>query len=277
MKIDTHQHYWRYNPEEYGWMLPGMEALKRDFLPDDLLPLLQTVGLDGTVAVQARQILEETRWLLELANQYPFIKGVVGWVDLRSPHLRRQLEQLSAHPKLCGVRHVVHDETDDQFMLREDFVRGIGTLAEFDLTYDLLLFPKHLPVACELVNRFSEQPFVLDHIAKPSIKTGQVSPWDADLRRLAAFPNVYCKVSGMVTEADWKAWKAADFRPYLDIVFEAFGTRRTMIGSDWPVCTVAGTYPEVMQIALDYIAQLSETEQANVLGNNATEFYGLSD
>lgn len=277
MRIDTHQHYWRYNPREYGWMLPGMEILKRDHLPDDLLPLLRAAAIDSTVAVQARQILDETRWLLELAAQYPFIKGVVGWVDLLSPQLREQLEQFAPDPKLCGVRHVVHDEPDDQFMLGEDFVRGIGLLAEFDLTYDLLLFPKHLPVACELVSMFPEQPFVLDHIAKPFIKTGQVSPWDADLRRLAAVPNVFCKVSGMVTEADWKAWKPADFRPYLDIVFEAFGTKRVMLGSDWPVCTVAGTYPEVMQLAFDYVAQLSETEQANVLGNNAISFYGISD
>jgi len=277
MKIDTHQHFWRYNPQEYGWMLPGMKVLKKDHLPDDLLPLLRAVGIDGTVAVQARQILEETRWLLELAAQYPFIKGVVGWVDLRSPQLREQLEQFCPHPKLCGVRHVVHDEPDDQFMLREDFIRGIGTLAEFDLTYDLLLFPKHLPVACELVSMFPEQRFVLDHIAKPLIKTGQVSPWDADLRRLAAFPNVSCKVSGMVTEADWKAWKPTDFRPYLDIVFGAFGTKRIVLGSDWPVCTVAGTYPEVMQLAFDYVAQLSETEQADVLGNNAIKVYRILD
>jgi len=276
-KIDTHQHFWRYNPHDYGWMLPGMEILKKDHLPVDLLPLLKEVGIDGTVAVQARQTLEETRWLLDLTDQYPFIKGVVGWVDLRSPDLYKQLERFSSHPKLCGVRHVVHDEPDDQFMLRADFVRGIGMLAEFDLTYDLLLFPRHLPVACELVGLFPEQPFALDHIAKPLIKDGILEPWATDLRRLAAFPHVYCKVSGMVTEAEWKAWKPADFRPYLDVVFEAFGTQRTMIGSDWPVCTVAGTYPEVMQIVLDYVAQLSETEQADVWGGNAVRFYGISD
>jgi L-fuconolactonase len=275
MRIDTHQHYWRYNARDYGWMLPGMEILKKDHLPDDLLPLLGAVGFDGTVAVQARQTLEETRWLLELADQYSFIKGVVGWVDLRSPRLQEQLERFSPHPKLRGVRHVVHDEPDDRFMLREDFVRGIGMLADFGLTYDLLLFAKHLPVACELVGMFPEQPFVLDHISKPLIKDGVLEPWATDLRRLAAFPNVTCKASGMVTEADWQAWKPEDFAPYLDVVFEAFGTQRVMIGSDWPVCTVAGTYPQVMQVALDYVAQLSETEQADVLGNNASRFYGL--
>jgi len=277
MRIDTHQHYWRYNPHDYGWMLPGMEILKKDHLPVDLLPLLKEVGIDGTVAVQARQTLEETRWLLDLADQYPFIKGVVGWVDLRSPELHEQLERFSSHPKLCGVRHVVHDEPDDRFMLREDFVRGIGMLADFGLTYDLLLFPPHLPVACELAGLFPEQPFVLDHISKPLIKDGVLEPWATDLRRLAAFPNVTCKVSGMVTEADWQAWKPEDFAPYLDVVFEAFGIQRVMIGSDWPVCTVAGTYPQVMQVALDYVAQLSEAEQADVLGNNAIRFYGLLD
>lgn len=279
MRIDTHQFFWHYNAEEYGWMfpwtLPGMENLKEDHLPDDLLPLLKAVGIDDTVAIQVRQSLEETRWLLELADQYPFIKGVVGWVDLRSPKLREQLERFCPHPKLCGIRHKVHDEPDDQFMLREDFIRGIGTLAEFDLAFDLLLFPKHLPVACELVSMFPEQCFVLDHMGKPPIKTGQVAPWDADIRRLASFSNVFCKISGMVTEADWKAWTPADFRPYLDIVFEAFGTKRIMIGSDWPECTLAGTYHEVMQLAFDYIAQFSETEHADVSGNNAISFYKI--
>jgi len=276
MRVDTHQHFWYYNAQEYGWMGAGMESLKKDHLPDDLLPLLEAVGVEGTVAVQARQTLEETHWLLELADQHPFIRGVVGWVDLRSSQLRAQLDRFAGHPKLCGVRHVVHDEPDDQFMLRDDFVCGIGMLAEFNLTYDLLLFPKHLPVACELVARFPNQPFVLDHIAKPFIKDGTISPWDADIRRLANFPNVFCKVSGMVTEADWNAWKPADFRPYLDVVFEAFGPQRIMFGSDWPVCTVAGTYQDVYRLVADYVQELSEEEQADVWGGTATRFYGLA-
>ena len=246
-----------------------------DHLPDDLLPLVQAVGIDGTVAVQVRQTLEETRWLLELADQYPFIKGVVGWVDLCSSDLREQLERFSAHPKLCGVRHKLENEPDDHFMLREDFCRGIGALAKFDLPFDLLIRPRHLPVACQLVSRFPAQRFIVDHIAKPLIKSGQVSPWDEDIQRLASFPHVFCKVSGMVTEADWKAWKAADFRPYLDIVFEAFGTEKIMIGSDWPECTLAGTYNEVLQLANDYIAQFSEAEQADIWGNNAVSAYKL--
>jgi L-fuconolactonase len=275
MKIDSHQHFWQYNEEEYGWMGPQMGVLKRDYLPDDLRPMQQTVGIEGTVAVQARQIVEETRWLLELTDCYPFIKGVVGWVDLRSPELHSQLERFVAHPKFRGVRHVVHDEIDDRFILRPDVLRGIAALAPFGLTYDLLLYPKHLPVANELVAQFPEQPFVLDHIAKPLIKDDLLEPWATDMKRLAANPNVCCKVSGMVTEADWQGWTADDFEPYLDVTFEAFGPERIMIGSDWPVCTVAGTYGAVMQIVIDYINKLSGAEQAAVMGGTAASFYGL--
>jgi L-fuconolactonase len=276
MNIDAHQHFWRYNEREYGWMGPGMETLKRDHLPPDLLPLLRSAGFDGAIAVQARQVLEETRWLLDLADRYSFIQGVVGWVDLRSPQLHQQLESFAAHPKLRGVRHVVHDEPDDQFMLREDFVRGISMLSEFYLTYDLLLFPKHLPAACELVKQFPDQRFVLDHIAKPLIKDGILEPWATDLRKLAAFPNVLAKASGMVTEANWSTWKPGDFTPYLDVVFELFGVERVMIGSDWPVCTVAATYGQVMSIVADFIRQFSLDEQEQILGENARRFYGLS-
>jgi L-fuconolactonase len=275
MKIDAHQHFWHYSVEEYGWIGPHMAVLQKDHLPADLASLLESAGVEGSVAVQARQTLDETQWLLDLADQHPLIKGVVGWVDLRSPDLSGQLERFCAHPKFCGVRHVVQDEPDDQFMLREDFLRGISMLADFGLTYDILIFPRHLPVACELVERFPDQGFVLDHIAKPFIKDGQVTPWDADIRRLATYPHVVCKVSGMVTEADWHQWRPADFRPYLDVVFDAFGAERIMFGSDWPVCTVAGTYAEVVEIVSDYVQGLSEKEQAKVWGETAREFYGL--
>jgi len=256
-------------------MGPGMESLQRDYLPPDLAPLLESSGIDGTVAVQARQTLEESLRLLELADQYPFIYGVVGWVDLRSPRVDEDLEKLSRHRKLRGVRHIVHDEPDDRFMLRQDFLRGLGRLARFGLTYDLLLFARHLPVACEVVQRFPEQPFVLDHISKPLIKDHKLEPWATDIRRLAAFPNVTCKISGMVTEADWKNWKPADFAPYLDVVLECFGTRRLMVGSDWPVCTLAASYGQVMQVAFDNISRLSPDEQAAVWAGNAQRFYGL--
>lgn len=275
MRIDAHQHFWHYTQQEYGWIGPDMAILKQDHLPPDLAPLLEAVGVEGTVAVQARQNLEETRWLLDLADRYSLIKGVVGWVDLRSPELARQLERYCAHPKFRGVRHVVQDEPDDQFMLRQDFLRGIRTLADFGLTYDILIFPRHLPVACELVERLPDQPFMLDHIAKPFIKQGALHPWDEDIRRLAAFPNVVCKVSGMVTEADWDRWQPSDFRPYLDVVFEAFGPQRIVFGSDWPVCTLAANYEQVVEILLDYTQQLSEEEQAYVWGQAAASFYGL--
>jgi len=277
MKIDTHQHFWKYNSAHYPWMGENMGSLRRDHLPGDLAPLLKSVGIDGTVTVQARQLVEESYWLLELADQNPFIKGVVGWVDLRSPKVTEQLEKLARYPKLRGVRHVIHDEPDDRFMMREDFRRGLSQLNKYKLTYDLLLFPRHLPIACELLKLFPEQPFVLDHIAKPLIKERKLEPWSTDIRRLAKLTNVYCKVSGMVTEADWAHWKRHDFTPYLDMVFESFGTKRIMIGSDWPVCTLAGNYSRVMQIAADYVGRLSYSEQSDVWSGNAKRFYGLCD
>ena len=274
-RIDTHQHFWRYNAQEYGLMGPGLETLRQDRLPDDLAPLLKGAGVDGTVAVQARQTVDESHWLLELADRYPFILGVVGWVDLRSPSVDEDLAKLSRHPRFCGVRHVVQDEPDDQFLLGDDFVRGIGKLARYGLKYDLLLYPRQLPAAQKLVERFHDQPFILDHISKPFIKDRRLEPWAADIRRLAAMPNVACKISGMVTEADWKNWKPADFTPYLDIVLECFGTKRLMVGSDWPVCTLAGDYSSVMKLAGDYISKLSRDEQDAVWSGNARRWYGL--
>ena len=275
MKIDTHQHFWIYNRRDYSWMNDSMDRLRRDYVPADLAPLIDASGINGTIAVQARQSLEETEWLLQLADQNPFVKGIVGWVDLCSMRVDEQLEQFATHPRLRGVRHIVQDEPDDRFMLRGDFLRGLGRLKRFSLTYDLLLFPRHLPVACEVVRQFPEQPFVLDHIAKPFIKDRQIEPWATDLRRLATFENVFCKISGMVTEADWQGWKPADFRPYLDVVLESFGAKRLMIGSDWPVCTLAGRYEDVMRLAFDYIARLSSAEQDELLGKTARSFYKI--
>lgn len=275
MRIDAHQHFWHYSIEEYGWIGPEMEVLKLDRLPGDLVPLLEAAGLDGSVAVQARQSLEETRWLLDLADRHAWIKGVVGWVDLRSSSLHGQLERLTARPGLRGVRHVVQNEPDDEFVLRADFVAGVAMLAEFGLTYDLLVFPRQLPAVVELVRRFSDQPFVLDHIAKPPIGAGDLEPWATEVRRLAALPNVACKVSGLVTEADWHGWQPSDFGPYLDVVFRAFGPSRIMYGSDWPVCTLAGTYADQAGVIADYVQRLSPTEQAAVWGETAARFYGL--
>lgn len=275
MKLDAHQHFWRYNQREYGWIGHDMAALRRDFLPGDLLREQLPLGFDGSVAVQARQSLDETQWLLQLAGEDDRVFGVVGWVDLCSADLPAQLDRFAPNPKLRGIRHVVQDEPDDRFMLRDDFFRGIAQLRQRNLAYDLLILPRHLRTACELVTRFPEQLFVLDHMAKPPIKSGALEAWATGLRALSAFPNVACKVSGIVTEADWSHWKPSDFLPYLDVAFEAFGTERIMIGSDWPVCTLAASYGEAIGIVTDYLLSLSLREQALVLGKNAQSWYGV--
>jgi len=275
MRIDSHQHFWRYDPAHHVWMTDAMAALRRDYLPDELAPLLQATGFDGTIAVQARQLVEETEWLLALAERHSSIKGVVGWVDLCSTELTAQLERFAPHPRLVGVRHVVHDEPDDRFMLRPEFRRGIARLAEFELAYDLLLFPRHLSVAVTLVDEFEDQLFVLDHIAKPAIRDRLLAPWQEDLKRLAERPNVFCKLSGMVTEASWNQWQSEDFRPYLEIVLDAFGPERLMIGSDWPVCTLSADYRSTMSLVVDYVSALSAEARAGILGDNCARFYGV--
>jgi len=276
MKIDSHQHYWHFNTADYGWMGENMSVIKRDFLPTDLLPELKSIDFDGSVAVQARQSLEETNWLLQLADEHPHIKGVVGWLDLQSEQVEAQIAAFAKHPKAVGVRHVIHDEEDIDFMLRPAFIRGVQQLEKYDLAYDILIFPTHLANTIEFVKQFSDkQIFVVDHIAKPLIKDGIVSPWKEDIAALAKFPNVYCKLSGMITEADWNTWKPENIRPYLDVIMEAFGPERILIGSDWPVCLVAGKYSEVMQVVIDYISTFTEKEQALMLGENAAKAYGI--
>lgn len=275
MKIDSHQHFWNYNEKEFGWINDEMQAIRRSFLPEDLKKELDNCGYDGCVAVQARQTPEETSWLLELALKYSFIKGVVGWVDLCSPELSSRLDKLTFNEKLKGVRHVIHDEPYIDFMLRPAFLKGIGQLARYNLTYDILIFPKHLPNTLKFVQQFSEQIFILDHICKPDIRKGIIEPWNKQITELARFSNVYCKLSGMVTEASWSGWKPSDFTIYLDTVLEAFGPERLMIGSDWPVCKVAGNYQAVVFIVEDYISKLSISEREAILGANATKVYGL--
>lgn len=273
MGIDAHQHFWIYSPEEYPWIGPNMLPLRRDFLPEDLGPLLAKAGLNHSVAVQARQSLEETRWLLELADAHPVIHGVVGWVDLQSPVVDEQLAEFAAHPKFLGVRHVVQDEPDDRFLLQPDFIRGMKLLPKYGLTYDLLIFPKQLPAAIELVRRLPEQPFVLDHIAKPIIREGTFQPWANQIRELAHSPNVCCKISGMVTEAKWDSWQESDFVPYLNCVFEAFGEDRLMYGSDWPVCLAAAEYPQVVKLVHDYVQARCPEAEDKIFASNAAEFY----
>ncbi len=277
MRIDAHQHFWHYNAEDYAWITDAMAPLKRDFLSGDLKPLLEGIGFDGSIAVQARHSIEETRWLLEMAEANEFVRGVVGWVDLCSPDARRRLEQLSASRKLAGIRHAVQDEPDDEFLLRPDFCRGIALLSEFGLAYDILIHPRHLRAAASFARRFPTQRFVLDHIAKPLIAECAMEPWNKDVRALAELANVHCKLSGMVTEAKWRQWQQEDFRPYLDTILQAFGPARLMIGSDWPVCTLSADYRSTMQIVLDSIEELSAAEKDAILGNNCAAFYRLEE
>jgi len=276
MYIDAHQHFWIYSPDEYGWIDDSMAALRRDFLPKDLKLELESSGFHGSVVVQARQTLEETRWLLELAESSPWILGVVGWVDLRSPDVRSQLKVLAQNPKLVGIRHIVQSEPDDRFLLQPDFLRGISALEEFDLAYDILIYTKHLPVAAEFVQRSPRQRFVLDHLAKPPIKSGDIESWAQGIRRLAEFPNLFCKLSGLVTEADWQHWQPEQIIPFLDVAFEAFGPDRLMMGSDWPVCLVAASYARWVEVLQAYLLQQKPEFRESVLGGNAQRLWRLA-
>ena len=276
-RIDAHQHFWHYDPVEYEWIDGTMAALQRDFLPADLEPELRGAGFDACVAVQARQTLEETRWLLELADGHDFVAGVVGWVDLQAPDVRAQLEPFLGRPKLVGLRHIVQAEPDDLFLLRPEFLRGVATLRDLGLAYDILIYPRHLPVAVEFAQRLEGHRLVLDHLGKPDIRGGEIRQWERHLRRLAACGHVMAKLSGLVTEADVRAWTPAQMRPYLDVAFECFGYERLMIGSDWPVCTVAADYGRTMRVVLDYLRGRPPGEQDAVLGGNAARLWRLDD
>jgi len=279
MRIDSHQHFWNYSAAEYPWIGAGMERLACDHLPADLETVARPVGVVGSVAVQARQSLAETRWLLSLANQHPFIRGVVGWVDLRSEHVADDLAILADDEKFVGVRHVVQDEPDPRFVLGEAFVRGVRALHRFGLTYDLLIYPHQLPAAIDLVGLLPEQPFVLDHLAKPRIKlppkAGEIADWRRDIETLARHDNVCCKLSGLVTEAAWRQWQPADFTPVLDIALAAFGPDRLMFGSDWPVCLLSGEYAEVVGIIDDFISTLTPAEQSLIWADTACRVYRI--
>jgi L-fucono-1,5-lactonase len=274
MRIDAHQHFWRYERDEYDWIDDSMTVLRRDFLPDELRREMDGAGFDRSIAVQARQSVEETRDLLSLADANDWIAGVVGWVDLQSAEVEAQLESVAAHRKLIGVRHVVQGEADG-FMAGPAFRRGIGTLERFALTYDILIYARQLPEAIELVRAFERQRFVLDHLGKPDVKGGGFEPWRRAIQTLSAFPHVWCKLSGLVTEADWAAWTPAQLRPYIETALEAFGPDRLLIGSDWPVCTVAGSYARVMQLVDDALAGCSAAERARVLGGTAQDLWNL--
>jgi L-fuconolactonase len=276
MKIDSHQHFWIYSKEEYDWIDDSMKVLQHDFLPKNLEVELEKCGFHGSIAVQARQTIEETRWLLELADQNPKILGVVGWVDICSPDLESQLEVFTKNPKLVGVRHVVQGEPDDRFMLREDFIKGLKLVEQYQLAYDILIFPRHLPVAVQLVEQFPNMQFILDHIAKPLIKDNIIEPWAQDIKALAKFSNVYCKLSGLVTEANWETWTDADLYPYIEVIHRAFGVERILLGSDWPVCTLAGSYQKVMSIGTSYFDRCGDDEKELIYCKNAIKAYHLN-
>lgn len=275
MRIDAHQHFWRYDPAEYGWISDSMRLLRRDFLPPELRRAATEAGIQGAVSVQARQTVRETRFLLDLARDDPFLRAVVGWVPLVDPGVSRMLEEFAGEPKFKGCRHVLQDEADDSFMLRADFNAGIRAMTAAGLVYDILIYERHLPQTLEFVDRHPDQVFVLDHIAKPRIREGSFATWSERMRELARRPRVYCKISGMVTEADWSGWTESDLLPYLDVVLEAFGPSRLMFGSDWPVCLVATGYGRWARFVAGFAARLGEPERDRILGGTAAEAYGL--
>ena len=275
MKVDSHQHFWRYDALRDAWITDSMAVLKRDFLPEDLAAEISANGIDASIAVQADQSENETMFLLDLAGKNERIAGVVGWVDLLSPRVGARLEHFSHSSKLRGFRHIAQSEPDGRFLAGEPFVKGVAQLRTFGFTYDILIYPKQLPAAIELVARLPEQRFVVDHLAKPEIKSGKTTPWAAQMKEIAQNKNVFCKLSGMVTEADWNRWKTEDFKPYLDAVFDAFGAERLMFGSDWPVCLLAATYRQVKQLIEGYVKEFSRSDRDKIFGGNAARFYGL--
>ena len=274
-KIDAHQHFWRYDPIDYSWINEEMPHLKKDFLPDDLYPVLTANGVEGTVAVQALQDEKENEFLLDLAENHPFVLGVVGWIDLKSPNLAARLNNYNAFDKLKGFRHVLQDEEDSEYILNEAFQRGLNAIFEMGYSYDLLVLPHQLKGAIKTVSNFEKGSFVLDHLAKPDIKNGQNDKWKDNIKALAEFPNVYCKLSGMITEAAWNHWEEKEFYPYMDIVMEAFGEERVMFGSDWPVCKLAGSYEQVIGLVEGYFKGHSESTLQSIWHSNAVNFYRL--
>jgi L-fuconolactonase len=275
MTIDSHQHFWIYEPVKHEWIDDSMVVIRKDFMPSDLQKVYKENGIDGCVAVQADQTLAETDFLIELSNEYDFIKGIVGWVDLRAENIDEVLKKYSQFEKIKGFRHIVQGEADHNFMLRDNFLRGIGALEKYNFTYDILIFPHQLGAALELVKKFPNQKFVIDHIAKPHIKDGFYEGWANLMLVMGKCPNVYCKLSGMITEADYNTWTFEQIKPYMELVLKAFGTHRMMYGSDWPVCLVAGNYDRVKQVVTQFVADLSIEDQHLIMGQNSINFYSL--
>ncbi|MBM3176636.1 MAG: amidohydrolase family protein [Bacteroidetes bacterium] len=275
MRIDAHQHFWNYDSVRDAWMTDDMGAIKKNFGASDLKPKLDNLSIDGTVLVQVQQDLQENVWLLNIARQHSFVKGVVGWIDFTAPDLKQQLEKLSGEGLLKGFRHIVQSEKDPEFLNRPQFLNGVRTLADFRFTYDVLIYHHQLPMAVKFAQALDGQPLVLDHIAKPDIRSGNWKSWSDGIKSLALLPHVFCKISGMVTEANWLGWKEEDFKVYLDVVTEAFGPARMMYGSDWPVCELAGGYDAQYKIVSNYFSSFSADEQACIFGLNAARFYKL--
>jgi len=275
MIIDSHQHFWKYEPVKHDWIDDSMAVIRKDFMPADLKKVYVENEIDGCVAVQADQTLEETDFLLQLSKENDFIKGIVGWVDLRAENIEEILKEYSKYPKLKGFRHVVQGEADHNFLLRPDFLRGIKALAPYNFTYDILVFPHQLGAVLEFVKKFPNQKFVIDHIAKPYIKDGFYDGWAALMFEIGKQKNVYCKLSGMITEADFNTWTPAQIIPYMKLILYAFGWKKIMFGSDWPVCLVAGNYEKVKNLVTDFTANLGSTEQASIMGENALKFYNI--
>jgi len=273
-RIDSHQHFWNYDPTRHGWIMDEMKILKQDFLPEHLAPILKENNIDGCVAVQVDQSERETEFFLELAEQNSFIKGVVGWVDFRSDKITEELEYCSQFKKLKGFRHIVQAETAG-FLNQKNFLRGIGLLEKHNFTYDVLIYHHQLPEAIEFVRRFPNQKFVVDHLAKPDIKNNEFTNWSKRMKLLASFENVFCKLSGFTTEASWNLWKPEDFTLYFDFILENFGTKRLMYGSDWPVCLLSSTYKNQLHLDEDFISKLSTSEKQQIMGGNAIDFYNL--
>ncbi len=275
MRIDAHQHFWDVHRFQYPWMPPGESPLRRNYLPSDLAPILQRNRFDGSVLVHANVVIEETRWLLELASQHDFIRAVVGWVDLTDPRVGATLDDLQRHPKFKGVRHLVHDEPDVDWLMREDVLRGLNELARRGIPYDLLLRPPHLPLVPRLADRLPELRLVIDHIAKPLIAAQRMDGWAEDMEAASKIPQVFCKLSGMITEADPRGWKAEHLRPYVHHVLSLFGSDRLMFGTDWPVCTLAGTWKEVLAAFTQAIGPQPVEVREKLLGETAARFYRL--
>jgi L-fuconolactonase len=273
--IDSHQHFWKYDPVKHSWINDNMAAIRKDFLPEQLLPVLTENGVDGCVAVQTDQSAVETDFLIHLSSQHDFIKGVVGWVELKSPFLADRLQYYREFDRLKGFRHILQGEQQRDFCLQPAFLNGIALLEQYGYTYDILIVPDQLQYLPDFVGRFPNQRFVIDHMAKPAVASGEIADWKKDIEKVAAYPNVSCKISGLLTEADVKGWKNDDFRPYIDVVVNAFGMKRVMYGSDWPVCLYAGGYPEVIGLVRSYFSTFSEDEQQLFFASNAINFYRL--